>query len=259
MNFTHETTAGGVQERLFELEVGGQRVPGSIWSPVDAPRGRPIVLMGHGGGQHKRFPGIAMRAHKYASALRFLVVAIDAPGHGDRVPSKQDQEFVEELRRLATQGEPFGQVVAEHNAELARIAVPEWQSALDAVQTLEMTGDDVPVGYLGVSMGGAIGVPLVATEPRIKAAVIGLIGLVPSGQDLVDAANRVEVPVEFVLQLEDELVPRKAAMVLFDAIGSHEKTLHANRGGHTAIPAFEHESWERFFGRHLQRAGNQSG
>jgi len=52
------------------------------------------------------------------------------------------------------------------------------------------------VGYWGVSLGGAIGVPLVAAEPRITAAVFGLVGQ----ETLAEAAAQVSVPVQFLLQ-----------------------------------------------------------
>lgn len=251
MRFTEQTTTEGMLERIFTLDTGGERVPGVIWSPDGAPTSRPIVLMGHGGGQHKKFPGIVSRAHKYVTSFGFAVVAMDAPGHGERTPSKEDSQFVEELRHLATTGKPFGEVVARQNARVAQIAVPEWQAALDAVQAPDLAGENGPVGYWGVSMGGAIGVHLIAAEPRIKAAVIGLVGLFPNDQDLAEAAARVRVPIEFVLQLGDQTIPRDASMALFDAFGTHEKTLHANPGGHTEVPSFEQESWERFFVRHL--------
>jgi hypothetical protein len=37
----------------------------------------------------------------------------------------------------------------------------------------------------------------------------------------------------------------------FGAFASGEKTLHANPGRHTGVPAFELDSSERFFARHL--------
>jgi hypothetical protein len=40
-------------------------------------------------------------------------------------------------------------------------------------------------------------------------------------------------------------------LALFAAFAAAEKTLHANPGRHVAIPAFEMESSERFFLRHL--------
>ena len=96
-------------------------------------------------------------------------------------------------------------------------------------------------------MGGAIGVPLAAAEPRITAAVFGLVG----HETLAEAAARVTVPVEFLLQWDDELVPRDSGLALFDAFASGEKTLHANLGRHAGLPAFELESSQRFFTRHL--------
>ncbi len=58
-------------------------------------------------------------------------------------------------------------------------ATPEWIAALDAAQTLDFVGADGPVGYWGVSMGTAIGVPFVSAEPRIQCAIFGLAGLRP--------------------------------------------------------------------------------
>ena len=104
-----------------------------------------------------------------------------------------------------------------------------------------------PIGYHGLSLGSAIGVPLVAAERRIKAAVLGLMG----HETLTESASRISVPVEFVLQWDDEIVPRESGLALFDAIGSAEKTMHANPGGHMDVPAFEVDNSERFFIRHL--------
>lgn len=142
---------------------------------------------------------------------------------------------------------PLGPQMARYNAALAERAVPEWQAALDALQALDGVGAGA-VGFWGVSMGSGIGVPFAAADPRITAAVFGLAG----GQTLTRAAAGITVPVEFLLQWDDEAVPRDWGLALFGAFASREKTLHANPGGHTAVPAFELESSERFFARHLQ-------
>jgi hypothetical protein len=42
----------GVTEQLFAL--GG--VPGVLWTPDGASGTRPLIVMGHGGGQHKKAP-----------------------------------------------------------------------------------------------------------------------------------------------------------------------------------------------------------
>ena len=80
LHFTSETTADGVSERLFALS----EIPVVVWSPAAHARRRPLVLLGHGGGQHKKAPGVVVRARRFVTACGFTVAAVDAPGHGDR-------------------------------------------------------------------------------------------------------------------------------------------------------------------------------
>jgi len=252
MQFISETVNDGVLERLFELDVNGERVPGVIWTAANSSAGQPVLLMGHGGSQHKKAAGLLGHARKYVSDSGFAVVAIDAPGHGERKQSAETAKFVAELQKKMAESQPVGELVTVEMARLASQAVPEWQATLDAVQGLDFVGAQGSVGYWGISMGGVTGVFLAAAEPRIKAAVLGLAGLFPGYKTLAEVAARVTVPVEFVLQWQDELVSKEAGLALFEALGSREKTLHANMGGHVRVPAFENESWERFFRRHLQ-------
>jgi dienelactone hydrolase len=247
MHFTSETTWNGVSERLFTLD----GIPGVLWSPAGAAGSRPLVLLAHGGGQHKKAPGLVARAHRYVTARGFAVVAIDAPGHGDRPRTEQDQRFVAGLRERMAAGEPIGPQIAQYNAAVTARAVPEWQVTLDALQELDGVGAGGPVGVWGMSLGTAIGVPFTAAEPRITAAVFGLAG----HETLAEAAATITVPIEFVLQWDDELVPRDSGLALFDAFASPEKTLHANPGRHMGVPAFELDSSERFFTRHLTIGG----
>jgi hypothetical protein len=51
------------------------------------------------------------------------------------------------------------------------------------------------------------------------------------------------------------LIARDAGLALFDAIGSTDKTLHVNPGGHVQVPVFENDSAESFFVRHLGAGG----
>jgi len=131
-------------------------------------------------------------------------------------------------------------------ALVARQTVPEWRTVLDAVRQLG-DGGAGPVGYWGVSLGCGLGVPFVAAEPRVRAAVLGLGGALASAE----AAARITIPVEFLVQWDDERVPRTQSLALFDALASAEKTLHANPGKHMEVPAFELDSTLRFFTRHL--------
>ncbi|MGA2830951.1 MAG: alpha/beta hydrolase [Streptosporangiaceae bacterium] len=247
MRLTLETTSDGVSEHLFTVE----DIPGVLWSPAGAVGSRPLVLLGHGGGQHKKAPGVVARGRRYVTACGFAAAAIDAPGHGDRPRTGQDQRFAAAIRERMAAGQPVGPLITDDNAARAVRAVPEWQVTLDALQELDWIGAGAPVGLWGVSMGTRIGVPFAAAEPRITAAVFGLAG----HETLLEAAARVTIPVEFLLQWGDELVPRESGLALFDAFASREKTLHANLGQHMEVPAFERDSSERFFARHLAGGG----
>ena len=68
----------------------------------------------------------------------------------------------------------------------------------------------------------------------------------------VDEARRVTIPLHVLLQWDDEGNDRQAALDLFDAFGSKEKTLHANMGGHSGVPQFAGDAAARFFARHLR-------
>ena len=127
-------------------------------------------------------------------------------------------------------------------------AIGEWKATLDAVEALDYVGKG-PVGYWGVSMGTAIGVPFLASEPRVKAAVLGLAGI--HTPDFEKAAHSITIPLIFMCQWNDEVAPRDASLALYDAFGSQEKSMHVNPGGHLGIPPFEREQWEQFYLRHL--------
>jgi pimeloyl-ACP methyl ester carboxylesterase len=130
--------------------------------------------LGHGGGTHKKWPAMTGRAYRLVTRCDFHVAVIDAPGHGDRPRTAHDEQEIAALYRARAAGEPEGPIVVRYNAHLAERAVPEWQTTLDALQELPEIGTEGPVGYFGLNMGTAIGVPLVAAEPRITAAVFGL-------------------------------------------------------------------------------------
>jgi pimeloyl-ACP methyl ester carboxylesterase len=259
VDFTDERTEAGVTRRSFELTVAGERVPAVLWTPEGASGPRPLVLMGHGGSQHKKTPGIRARAAQYAQRLGYATLAIDAPGHGDRISREEAEAIARDVgARVTGQTAPgWSPERLRQMAERIARAVPEWKAALDAVQTLDEIGPKGPVGYWGVSMGTAIGVPFVAEEPRITCAVFGLAGLRPDAAAFAAAAAKITIPVEFVFQWEDAVAAREHGVALFDAFGSKEKTMHVNPGGHMEIPNFEGASWERFFQRHL--SGEEAG
>ena len=69
---------------------------------------------------------------------------------------------------------------------------------------------------------------------------------------MFEEARQVTIPLHVLLQWDDEGNDRQAALDLFDAFGSKEKTLHANMGGHTGVPQFAGEAVAGFFARHLR-------
>lgn len=242
MRFIAATSLDGVTEQLFTA--GG--VPGVLWTPERAAGPRPLILMGHGGGQHKKAPGLVTLARRFVAECGFAVVAADVPGHGDRPEDEQYSRIAAENQARVEAGEELAPLIAGFQALVARQTVPEWRTVLDAVRQLGDVGAG-PVGYWGVSLGCGLGVPFVAAEPRVRAAVLGLGGALASAE----AAARITIPVEFLVQWDDERVPRTQSLALFDALASAEKTLHANPGKHMEVPAFELDSTLRFFTRHL--------
>jgi dienelactone hydrolase len=230
--FTAQTSSNGVIERDFMVD----EIPGVLWSPDSGPDHTPLVLMGHGGGLHKKTPALMARAHDLVTTWGFSVVAIDAPGHGDRPHTTQDVQEITAMQHAlaAADKERFKSISIRYSIGLAERAVPEWQATLDALQKLPEIGAEAPIGYGGgISLGTAIGVPLTAIEPRITAAIFG--GGFFVYDALLEAARRITVPIQFLLPWDDEHVDRESALALFDAFASEEKTLHANPGDHRTI------------------------
>ncbi|MDH6222830.1 dienelactone hydrolase family protein [Streptomyces pseudovenezuelae] len=242
MRFISKTSLGGVVEQLFTLD----EIPGVLWTPEDAHGTRPLILMGHGGGQHKKAPGILARAHHFAAEGGFAVAAIDVPNHGERPTDEEFDRIATEYRACMAAGEDTAALDTAMYTLVVGQTVAEWQAVLTAVQQLDHIGGG-PVGYWGVSLGCAFGIPFVAAEPRVRAAVLGLQG----SPVLAGTAAQITVPVQFLVQWDDERMPRAQSLALFDAIGSAEKTLHANPGKHGDLPRFEIDDSLRFFARHL--------
>lgn len=248
----------GVTEQRFELTVAGERVPGLLWSPEGARGPRPLVLIGHGGTQNKRVPNLLSLARRLVRHHGYAAAAIDAPGHGERQPP-EDVERQNELRSALQrgQGRPVSSDRMRQMTERGAQVSGEWKAVLDAL--LPLPGiEGGPVGYWGLSMGTAFGVPLLSSEPRVKAAVLGLFGLRAgaggSAESFEAAAKSIQIPLLFIFQLDDELMTPEAGLALFKAFGAKVKSMHVNPGPHVGTPAFEREYYETFFVRHLGSA-----
>ncbi len=176
------------------------------------------------------YPRLAARARQ-ATADGFATATIELPGCGDRPRWPAVERARAELRRALRAGEPVTDEIADALVSpLVDRSVPEWRAALDAL--LALPGIGGPVGYSGGVI--SLGIRLALAEPRISAAVLFAGSLVPRA--VFEEARRVTVPLHVLLQWDDEGNDRQAALDLFDAFGSREKTLHATTGGHTGVP-----------------------
>jgi len=219
----------GVAEHQFELPVGGKQVPGLLWTAPGGDEPRPTVLLGHGRGGHKRdryIPNVALRLVRHRG---WTTVVLDAPGHGDRRPPGAD------LTQLPPRPDP-DQVIRE------------WQACLRFLQGRHLT-DPGDLGYWGLSMGSAMGIPFLAAEPRVRGAVLGLMHA-RSERVRADAA-RISCPVLFIVNWDSSWAPRAEAFELFDAIGAADKRLHAWPGEHGNVPEEELTATEELLARYL--------
>ncbi|WP_411133661.1 alpha/beta hydrolase [Streptomyces sp. C10] len=244
MHFTSEQHLDdGVLEREFTLG----EIPGTLWTPASASAPAPLILLGHPPlGLRTMYPRLAGRA-RHAAADGFAAATIELPGSGDRPRWAAAEQARADLRRAMEAGEPVGdEIIDALVLPLVKKSVPEWQAALDVLLSLPEIGG--PVGYSGGVI--SIGIRLAVVEPRISAAVLFAGSLVPAA--MFEEARRVTIPLHVLLQWDDEGNDRQAALDLFDAFGSKEKTLHANMGGHSGVPQFAGDAAARFFARHLR-------
>ncbi|MCK9877326.1 alpha/beta hydrolase [Frankia sp. Ag45/Mut15] len=240
MRFTsHQRLDDTVLERSFTLG----EIPGILWTSTSASV--PLILLGHPGGLHAMYPRLAARARGCVAA-GFAAATLELPGSGDRPRWAAAEQARADLRRALEAGEPVEEIVDRLVLPLVEKAVPEWRAALDELLVLPEIGG--PVGYAGGLI--SIGIRMAVLEPRIAAALLFAGSFVPAA--LVEQARQITIPLQVLLQWDDEHNDRSQTLDLFDAFGSTEKTLHANMGGHTGVPAFEGDSGNRFFTRHLR-------
>jgi dienelactone hydrolase len=242
LQFGTDVAAKGVRERSFEVSRSGRRIPGVLWTAADDDQPRPVVMLGHGASGDKRQDYIVSLARGLVRHQGLSALSIDGPVHGER---RADGGSVPGL--------PFADFVQRWSAEpdLIDDMVADWRSALDAVQALPEVGAG-PCGYWGLSMGTIFGLPLVAAEPRVAVAVLGLMGIAGPTKDRFAAdAPVVTCPLLFLVQWHDELFPHELAFALFEAFGSADKRMHVSPGMHAEVPAEEFEASARLLASHL--------
>jgi dienelactone hydrolase len=228
---------GGVARHRFELRSREEIVPGYLWTPRGSQDRRPLVLLGHGATASKDTPVVTALAMRLVAELGYAAAAIDFPNHGERRPEEERSVPAAEVRSA------MGLVAwRQRNTRAAEQAISDLRATVDFACERSDVNPDL-VGYIGPSMGPRFGVPFVAAEPRVKAAVFGLFGwsadlrqpgeegLAERSQAFAADARTIRAPVLFLLQWDDELFPRQDGLALYDLLGSPEKTLHANLAG----------------------------
>lgn len=233
----------GTSTERCGFERDGAWVPAALWAPGGRPRA--IVQACHGGSGHKESGAILAIADRVLP-LGMAVLAIDGPVHGERSPDGSlDPEAARRRFRAAWR------------AGLGRLGMArDMAAALDHVMATRRW-PDLPVGYIGVSMGTAYGIPYLASDRRVQAAAIGLwsTSYAASGH-LSGFAAQVRCPVWFTQQWDDEFFDREGTAQLFDALGTRDKRLVAYPGPHHALEGERLDDAVDFLaGRLLDKAG----
>ena len=237
----------GVSERPFYVTRGGEKIPGILWEPEETAGRLPLVLIGHGGKSEKRNVASLAMARRFVRRHGIAACAIDAIDHGERGPiidtgdGPPQPEYVELWKRSDT----FDRMNAD------------WTVTLD--QLLESDRfDQTRIGYWGLSMGTVLGLPFVASELRISAAVLGACGFAGGtagrgrlAKRLRADAPQVTCPVLFMVQWDDEIFHRNGALELFDTIGSRDKRMHVHPGKHGAFPREAADATREFLAARL--------
>lgn len=221
----------GIAEYSFAVPVDGEQVPGLLWRPSGSAGPGPAVLLGHGRSGHKRN---LVQLARLLAGRGYTAVALDAPGHGERRPPGAGPEYV------------WPRPDADQ-------VIREWQACLDL---LKGETDTAALGYWGLSMGSGLGIPLLTSEPRLRAAVLGLMHPnwpAPPGERIRADAGRITCPVLFIINWDDQRAPRSQAFELYELLGSTDKRLHAYPGDHGELPGEALETSADFLGRYLGR------
>ena len=237
----------GVWERPFYVTRGEDRIPGILWMPEEPAGPVPLVLIGHGGQSEKRNPGGLALARRFVRRHGIAACAIDAPEHGERGNIVVTEDLA---------GHPDYIALWKNPGTFDRM-VGDWRAVLDELLASNRF-DTARIGYWGLSMGTMLGLPFVAAEPRLKAAVLGLCGFAGTSairgrfgeRHRADAPN-ITLPVLFMVQWDDERFDRDGAFELFGLLGSKDKRMHVHPGLHAAMPQEATDATREFLAERL--------
>ena len=213
----------------------------------------PLVLFGHQGSSHKRVSEALMLAHRFAGAYQFAFAAIDGPVHGGReVPGD------------------YAAAMADGGVDnVIDGMVADWTATQEQLSRLDQIDGD-QVAYIGFSMGARFGIPYTAAPAwlpklmsvpwwdtvidckpqRVKHCSPGKHAIPPMVEQ--GGAVRINKPVLFHMQWDDQLYLKETQCDLFEQIGSEDKrlisypgrSLQVNPGSSGPLVPLHRESFE---------------
>lgn len=235
VNWQDATDAHGVSTREFTIATDrGRPVTGAIWHS-DTPS-EILMCFGHGAsGDRYQSPICDLAARFQAEGIPSI--SIDGPVHG--------------LRRV----EPGGREALMKEMQSPTVfsdMVDDWNIAIQTAKA-QPGWKDLKLTYFGLSMGSIFGIPFVAQRDDVIAATLGLLGTRDNGfgNTINAAAEKIDIPIRFIMQLEDELFDRESCLALFDRFATTHKAMGANPGLHPEVPSDEIDAAFDFLMRHI--------
>ena len=211
----------GMREEHVDIANGPDTIPASLWLPDGGTR-RAVVLLGHGLGvdRHHAYNKLPAR---FLTESGCAVLIPELPLHGER-----------------RSGEPadWQTIVDSWQAYWAaggvEALVAEWRVIQRYAQD---RFPELALGYFGLSLGTQYGIPFLARNDSIGAAVLGLFGSLPRPKTPVmnRYAPMVTCPVTFIKQTDDEIHPSATVDHLFHSLGSKSKCMIEGPGRHAEV------------------------
>ena len=230
-------TAGGVTERRFGVARETGLVPGVLWAPAESDAAVPLVLLGHGGGGHKRDESRLDYAHAYVREHGFAAAAIDGPYHGERAPRAARTVMTS---RSPTRWSGTGGQRSTFSPASTRSTGTASPTAASRCGRCSGCRSWSPTGGRARPCSGSSGSWATVRSRRA------------SSPRLARDAPRLRCPTLFLMQWDDELFARDGVLALFDLIGADDKRLYANPGGHAATPEHVRTATSAFIAEQLR-------
>ncbi len=227
--WTDTTDSEGARTKEFYSERAGKRaLTGAVWLPDSQNQSNTLICFGHGASGDRYQAPICTMAQIIVNKTGAIALSLDGPAHG--------------LRAIGEGGRDSFYTDFTRESSITDMS-DDWNCAVSVVS--ERFGLQKPsLGYFGLSMGTIFGIPFLSTRHDVKVAILGLMGVaadMPHGEEIIAAAQKIKMPVMFLMQLDDEMISRERYLALYDELAASHKRIHANPGLHPEVPEDEIE------------------